>query len=88
MSEEKRPKRPLHVQRPKSIRVEALTHRDDDGDPDGIRIPCIKLRGMWLHVAGFRIGDVLIPHPIPGGIGLTVRPAPEVVTRQTVKRSP
>lgn len=86
MSEEKRPKRPLHVQRPKSIRVEALTPRDGD-DPDAIRIPCIKLRGMWLHVAGFRIGDVLIPHPIPGGIGLTVRPAPEVVTRQTVKRS-
>ena len=87
MSEEKRPMRPLHVQRPKSIRVESLAPRGDGDDPGAIRIPCIKLRGMWLHVAGFRIGDVLIPHPIPGGIGLTVRPMPEVVTRQAVKRS-
>ena len=86
MSEEQRPKRPLHVQRPKSIRVESLAPREGD-DPDDIRIPCIKLRGMWLHTAGFRIGDVLIPHQIPGGIALTVRPIPEVVTRQTVKRS-
>lgn len=85
MSEENRPKRPLHVQRPKSIRVESLAPGGDD--TDGIRIPCIKLRGMWLHTDGLRIGDVLVPRPIPGGISLTVRPVPEVVTRKTVKRS-
>ena len=83
MTDEKKPKPVWHVKRPNSIRVEALHDRDADGE----LIPCIKLRGMWLHTDGLRIGDVLGPQPIPGGISLTVRAVPEVVTRQTVKRS-
>lgn len=72
---------------PRSILTNALHHDGLETYPGCPPIPCLKLRGLWLHALGIEPGTRLYVQTRPGGILLTVdepaaTTAPRVVFRE------
>lgn len=57
---------------PSSLRVDTLHDPGCSTEPGDIPIPCVKLRGLWMQVAGFDIGSRLKLDVTPGCIQLTI----------------
>ncbi len=57
---------------PRSILTNALHHDGLQTYPGSPPIPCLKLRGLWMHALGIEPGTRLYVHTKPGGIMLTV----------------
>lgn len=72
---------------PRTIMTNALHHDGLETFPGCLPIPCVKLRGLWLHALGIEPGTRLYVETKPGGIMLTTdapeaTPAPVVVYRE------
>lgn len=57
---------------PRSIMTNALHHDGLETFPGCPPIPCLKLRGLWIHALGIEPGTRLYVQTKPGGIMLTV----------------
>lgn len=71
-----RRKQALHRYPPSSLRVDTLYFPGQPAEPGDISVPCLKLRGIWMQVAGFEIGARIKLDVKPGAILLTVDAPP------------
>ncbi|MGH8036908.1 MAG: hypothetical protein ACREPD_04120 [Stenotrophomonas sp.] len=62
----------LWWRKPKSIMTNALHHDGLETYPGCPPIPCLKLRGLWIHALGIEPGMRLYVETKPGAILLTV----------------
>ncbi|WP_421567103.1 hypothetical protein [Stenotrophomonas sp. PD6] len=73
----------LWWRKPKSVMTNALHHDGLETYPGCPPIPCLKLRGLWIHALGIEPGTRLYVETNPGVITLSVA-APCTADRPTV----
>jgi toxic protein SymE len=62
----------LWWRKPRSVMTNALHHDGLETYPGCPPIPCLKLRGLWIHALGIEPGTRLYVDTKPGAILLTV----------------
>ena len=79
-------KRKRYWNMPKHLWAGALYPEDEDKNPLGLIVPCLKMRGLWLLDFGIRCGTKVIVERVPEGILVRVAPPPEPKVRKMGKR--
>lgn len=74
----------FHWRKPKTVLVNSLRYTAMPLKPGDPMIPCLKLRGMWMHLAGYVVGTRFNIELVPEGILLTPyeRPPATAVVRE------
>lgn len=73
---------------PRSIMTNALHHDGLETYPGCPPIPCLKLRGLWIHALGIEPGTRLYVQTRPGGILLTLDEPAAIAAPVVVYRTP